>query len=160
MTLFAEVKNGWVSNIIVADQDFVNTLDNSHEWFECCQNCYGNIQYDENNNPTDKSALRANHPGIGYYYDIQNDVFYLKKPTSNPSFVLNNKTWLWEPPIPAPSDNWTGTPPKVYYWNESTLSWEISPNKFIKNEITGEWVMYPPDSPEAQAIEAANQALA
>ena len=159
MTIFAEIKDGLVVNIMVADQEFINTLPNPQEWLEGCVNCYGNVHYDSNNLSTNETALRANHPGIGYVYDAENDVFYLPKPIKNPSFVLNTKTWLWEPPIAAPEDNWVGDPPKVYYWDEISLSWLVSPNTFIQNKNTGEWIMYPPDSEEALAIANANQAL-
>jgi hypothetical protein len=38
-------------------------------------------------------------------------------PRLNPSFVWNNETQNWEPPIPYPVDD------KNYRWDEETISW-------------------------------------
>jgi hypothetical protein len=38
-------------------------------------------------------------------------------PKMNPSFVWNNETQNWEPPIPYPVDD------KNYRWDEETISW-------------------------------------
>ena len=48
-----------------------------------------------------------------------NDVFYAPQPY--PSWVLNKTTWVWEPPVPYPTDG------KVYNWDEATKNWvEVS----------------------------------
>ena len=38
-------------------------------------------------------------------------------PKPYPSWILNEETYCWEPPIPHPVDG------LVYTWNEETLSW-------------------------------------
>jgi hypothetical protein len=62
--------------------------------------------------------FRKNFAGVGYTYDEQRDAFIPPKPFA--SWLLDEKTCLWVPPIPAPNDG------KDYLWDESTLSW-VSP---------------------------------
>jgi hypothetical protein len=61
------------------------------------------------------TPFRKNYAGIGYTYDEQKDAFIPPKPF--PSWLLNEKTCLWNTPIPYPSDK------KSYEWDESTISW-------------------------------------
>ena len=65
--------------------------------------------------------FRKNYAGIGYTYDPQRDVFIPPKPF--PSWILDETTCLWIPPIPMPEDD------KLYRWDENTLAWtEIQNN--------------------------------
>ena len=59
---------------------------------------------------------RKNYAGIGYSYDEQRDAFIAPKPY--PSWILNEETCLWEPPIGYPNDE------KMYKWNEEITNWE------------------------------------
>ena len=61
------------------------------------------------------TPFRKNYAGIGYTYDEQKDAFIPPKPYQ--SWLLNEETCLWNPPIPHPNDN------KHYEWDESTVSW-------------------------------------
>ena len=65
--------------------------------------------------------LRKNYAGIGMTYDAGRDAFISPKPF--PSWVLNETTCRYESPVPLPSDAGTGTPPKMYTWDEDTTSW-------------------------------------
>ena len=60
---------------------------------------------------------RKNYAGIGYTYDEQRDAFIPQKPYA--SFVLNEDTCLWEPPVPYPTDG------ERYLWNEEELEWVL-----------------------------------
>ena len=60
--------------------------------------------------------IRKNYAGIGYTYDSQRDAFIEPKPY--PSWLLNEKTCLWNAPTLMPIDD------KKYYWDEPTLSWK------------------------------------
>ena len=60
---------------------------------------------------------RKNYAGIGYTYDEQRDAFIPQKPYA--SFILNEDTCLWEPPVPYPTDG------ERYLWNEETISWDL-----------------------------------
>ena len=61
------------------------------------------------------TPFRKNYAGIGYTYDEQRDAFIPQKPYA--SFILNEDTCLWEPPVPYPTDG------ERYTWNEETLDW-------------------------------------
>jgi hypothetical protein len=63
------------------------------------------------------TPLRKNYAGIGYTYDPQRDAFIPPKPFA--SWVLNEKTCLWDCPVPYPNDG------KTYVWNEETLLWVL-----------------------------------
>jgi hypothetical protein len=122
MAHFAKIENGIVTQVIVAKQDVIDSglFGNPSSWVQTSYNTHGGIHYEPNTNPPvpspDQSkALRANYAGIGYTYDLLNDVFYLPQPY--PSWTISAPTWLWKPPIPYPNDG------KEYYWDEATLSW-------------------------------------
>lgn len=63
-----------------------------------------------------KEPFRKNYAGIGYTYDSQRDAFIPPKPY--PSWILNEDTCLWYPPVPCPDDG------KQYSWNEEKLEWQ------------------------------------
>ena len=62
------------------------------------------------------TPFRKNYAGIGYTYDIYRDAFVPPKPYN--SWVFNEDTCLWNPPIAYPDDG------NRYTWNESTTSWD------------------------------------
>jgi hypothetical protein len=122
MSLFAEVQNGIVQQVIVADQEFIASLSNPEEWIQTSYNTRGGIHYAPNSNiPDGGVALRANYAGIGYTYDAINNVFYAPQPY--PSWSISSPTWLWEPPIPYPTDE------NKYYWDENIQNWALFNNE-------------------------------
>ena len=97
-------------------------------WMQGDYNTYGNVHYApsppaEPMTPDGGTPIRANYPGIGYTYDTSYTVgdyvgvFYA--PSPYPSWILNTSTFLWEAPVPYPTDGGT------YYWDEATLSWVL-----------------------------------
>ena len=60
-------------------------------------------------------SIRKNFAGIGSTYDSNRDAFITPQPFS--SWILNEDTCQWEPPVPCPIDG------KQYYWDEDTKSW-------------------------------------
>lgn len=60
-------------------------------------------------------AFRMNYASIGGTYNPVSDAFIGIKPYQ--SWILNEQTFLWEPPIPKPEDG------KFYYWDEESISW-------------------------------------
>jgi len=71
---------------------------------------------------------RKNYAGIGYTFDAQRDAFIPPKPFN--SWVLNETTCHWDAPVAMPGDAGTGDPPKMYTWNEETVSWqEVVPSQ-------------------------------
>ena len=64
------------------------------------------------------TPFRKNYAGIGYTYDPMRDAFIPPRPFA--SWVLNETTCLWEPPIPMPNDATT----VPYSWNETLQQWQ------------------------------------
>lgn len=59
--------------------------------------------------------FRKNYAMVGGYYDRIRDAFIPPKPYQ--SWLFNENTCCWDPPIPMPIDN------KFYVWDEITTSW-------------------------------------
>ena len=106
MSHFAKVVNTIVTQVIVAEQDFVDTQDGT--WVQTSYNTYGGVH------SGGKTPLRKNYAGIGNTYDSDRDAFYAPQPY--PSWTLNEDSCIWEPPAPMPEDG-------RYYWDEDSLSW-------------------------------------
>jgi len=120
MSHFAKVENRTVTQVIVAEQDFINSgaVGEPNSWIQTSYNTRNGVHYDQDGNPDGGVALRGNYAGIGYVYDNTNDVFYAPQPF--PSWTLNNTTWTWEAPTPMPIP----TDDKLYEWDEPSLSWK------------------------------------
>ena len=120
MSHFAKVINGIVNRVIVAEPEFFDTYIDLTPgiWIQTSYNTHGNIHYGTDGNPDGKEPLRGNYAGIGYIYDSINDVFYPPKPYN--SWLLDEATWTWNPPIPYPTDD------AGYIWDEASISW-VSP---------------------------------
>lgn len=108
MSHFAKIENGIVTEVIVAEQDFIDTLENSNQWIQTSYNTYGN------QHPQGR-PLRGNYAVIGGYYDAEKNVFY--DPQPYPSWSLNQSTWLWEAPVPMPTHR------NGYAWDEDMRAW-------------------------------------
>jgi hypothetical protein len=109
MSHFAKIVNGIVTEVIVAEQDFIDSLPESSSWVQTSYNTYGGVHALGN------TPLRKNYAGIGFTYNHLRDAFIPPKPYA--SWKLNETTCLWEPPIQYPNDG------KDYVWDEITTSW-------------------------------------
>jgi hypothetical protein len=117
---FAKVVNGTVTQVIVAEPEFFETfVDTSPgEWIQTSYNTRGGIYYNPNSNEpaADQSkALRKNYAGVGDSYDRIRDAFIAPKPFA--SWILNEDTCCWEPPVTCPDDG------KLYDWSEEQQNW-------------------------------------
>lgn len=113
MAHFAQIENGIVTQVIVAEQDFINTLTGT--WVQTSYNTRGGVHYaSDSKTPDGKPQLRYNYAGMGCIYDQVADAFYNQQPY--PSWVLNTISYIWEAPTPKPTDG-------IYVWNESITSW-------------------------------------
>jgi hypothetical protein len=92
MAHYAEVENGIVTRVIVAEAEFIATLPGT--WVQTSYNTRGGIHYDQNGNPDGGIALRKNYAGIGYTYDPINDAFYAPKPSA--LYELDSTSYLWK----------------------------------------------------------------
>jgi hypothetical protein len=108
---FAKVENGVVTQVIVIEQDVLNTghWGDPASWVQTSYNTRGG-QHPEGR------PLRKNYAGIGYTYDSQRDAFIPPQPF--PSWTLSEETCLWYSPVPYPTDG------KVYSWDEATINWK------------------------------------
>jgi hypothetical protein len=112
MPHFAEIQDGIVVRVIVADQAFIDSglVGDPASWVETSYNTRGN------KHPGGKAkALRKNYAGVGGRYDKVRDAFY--SPSPHPSWVLDEDSCIWEAPIKMPKKGgpWT--------WDEATLAW-------------------------------------
>lgn len=114
---FAKVKDGIVEQVIVAEPEFFETfVDTSPgEWIQTSYNTRGGVHYGQDGQPDNGVALRKNYAGIGYSYDRQRDAFIPPKPYA--SWVLNEDSCLWDPPVAMPNDG------KPYSWDEANAQW-------------------------------------
>jgi hypothetical protein len=125
MAHFAKIENGLVTNVIVAEQDFIDMLlanNPTEQWVQTSYNTRGGVHYDPQTglpSADQTKALRKNYASIGSTYNSERDCFIPPQPF--PSWLLENDTCLWYPPVPMPQDN------KMYVWNEELLNWtEVS----------------------------------
>jgi hypothetical protein len=101
--IFAKVKNGIVIEVMVADQEFIDSYVDSTpgNWLETRKD----------------GSIRKNYAGIGFSYDSTRDAFIPPQPY--PSWTLNEETCLWECPVAYPTDG------NMYIWNEETQAWDL-----------------------------------
>jgi hypothetical protein len=118
MSHFAQIQDGRVVQVIVADQDFIDSgaAGDAAQWRQT------SIRTSRNQHPEGR-PLRGNFAGVGYIYDAANDVFYAPQPY--PSWTIAAPTWTWTPPVAMPTDG------KLYSWNESIKNWEITPSPIV-----------------------------
>ena len=111
MSHFAKVENGVVTQVIVAEQDVIDSglFGEPSSWIQTSYNTKGG------EHKLGGTPLRKNYAGIGYTYDETRDAFIPPKPFA--SWVLNEDTCLWEAPVAMPEDG------KIYVWDEATTSW-------------------------------------
>ena len=111
MSHFAKVENGTVTQVIVVEQDVLDTglFGDPSLWVQTSYNTLGGVHV------LGGTPLRKNYAGVGYTYDSERDAFI--PPKIYNSWILNEETCLWEAPTTMPTDG------KMYSWDEATLSW-------------------------------------
>ena len=88
MSHFAKIENNIVTNVIVAEQDFINSgsVGSPSDWVETCY----------------EGSIRKRYAGIGYSYNKELDAFITPQPF--PSWVLDTETTNWNAPVLMPQD--------------------------------------------------------
>lgn len=112
MAHFAQLdEENKVIQVIVADKEAVvaGVFGSPKTWLQTSYN----TKYNQHPEGT---PLRKNFAGVGYTYDPALDAFIPPKPFN--SWILNEETCLWEPPVKYPEDN------KFYSWNEEQQKWD------------------------------------
>jgi hypothetical protein len=107
MAHFAEIKNGVVERVIVADTKEWCESNLGGTWVQTSYNTHGG------EHKLGGTPLHKNYAGIGYTFDGVG----FAAPQPFPSWTLNQETYLWEAPTPMPTDG------KLYEWNEEDLEW-------------------------------------
>jgi hypothetical protein len=128
MAHFAQVKDGYVLRVIVAEQDVIDSgiVGDPSEWYKTSYNTRGGVHYDPVTNlPDGGVAFRKNFAVPMGTYDAERDAFIPPKTIDYKgvvcqSWVLNEETCLWEAPTPQPEMTET----HHYVWNESTTSYD------------------------------------
>ena len=97
MTTFAQVKSGTVINVIVAEQDFIDTIppEENIEWIK---------------------TEPSNYAYMGGIYEKSSGVFCPPKPGIDWTLDSNNE---WQPPIPFPDTHDDTLDLVDYYWDDT-----------------------------------------
>ena len=131
-----------VINVTVAESEEICQSLDPGRWIKTSYNTYAGKHFDPVTRlEDDGTPLRKNYAGIGMIYDEVRDAFMSPKPF--PSWILDEDTCHWEPPVPLPADcfgvNATSSKEfvvgvdKEYEWNEDTTSWDL----VVHDGVTG-----------------------
>lgn len=78
-------------------------------WIQTSYNTVGNVHRNG------KTPFRKNFASVNSRYYPEQDGFACVAPY--PSWILNQETFVWEPPVPEPQDG------KRHIWKDSILNW-------------------------------------
>ena len=96
MSIFAQIENNIVTQVIVADQEFIDSGAVWDNWIE---------------------TYPENYAWVGYSYDKELGIFI--PPKQFEWWVLNKEKIEWEAPIPIPDNK------NKYNWDEKSKEWVI-----------------------------------
>ena len=112
MSHYAKIdENGIVTQVIVADFSFICTgaVGDPSEWISTSYNTFAG-KHTQGGTP-----FRKNYASIGFKFDRERNAFIPPQPF--PSWLLNEETCQWYPPVAMPIDG------KRYFWNEVSKGW-------------------------------------
>lgn len=91
MSHFAEVIDGIVQRVIVAEQDFIDSgaVGDPANWVQTSYNTHAGTH------GMGGTPLRKNYAGVGFAYDSTRDAFIPPQP--HPAWVLDDPTCTWKP---------------------------------------------------------------
>ena len=131
MAYFAKIEDEKVTSVIAVRNDvmldpdgneseemgqqFIAGLGLGGTWKQTSYNTFGGKHTDGG------SPLRKNYAGKGYIWDETRDAFYAPQPF--PSWLLDEDTCQWNPPVPYPEPI-EGERPPMYQWNEDNQNWD------------------------------------
>ena len=85
--------------------------------------------------PDQSKVFRKNFASVGMKYDESLDAFVCNKPLNNPSWIFDEPTGAWVPPVDFPSVNEINATQADIFWNESEARWEGA--AFTENKSNG-----------------------
>lgn len=107
MAHFAEVVDGTVTRVIVADTKEWCEANLGGTWVQTSYNTIGGVH------TLGGTPLHKNYAGIGYSWDGTG----FASPQPFPSWVLDSQTYLWQSPVPKPEGAY-------WEWNEADQKWD------------------------------------
>jgi hypothetical protein len=107
MAHFAEVVDGVVERVIVADSKEWCENNLGGTWVQTSYNTYGGVHTQGG------APLHKNYAGKGYTFDGTG----FAPPQPYASWALDEISYLWQAPVAMPEDG------KIYTWNEDDLAW-------------------------------------
>lgn len=116
MAHFAQLdENNIVIQVIVAGDEYESTGEELYA--EIAGGVWKRTSYNTINGShvLNGTPFRGNYAGVGFTYNETLDAFIPPKPFN--SWVLNESTFNWVPPIPVPDASPT------WMWDENTQSW-------------------------------------
>ena len=119
MAHFAELdENNIVLQVVfVANEDCLdNGIESEEVGIAFCTALIGGTWVQTSYN----ANFRKNYAGIGFTYNSTRDAFIPPQPFS--SWLLNEDTCQWFPPVERPFDG-------LWVWNEETVQWEPLPEQ-------------------------------
>lgn len=104
-------ENDVVTEVIVIERETLETglWGDISNWYQTSYNTIGGVHL------LGGIPFRKNYAAIGFKYDRVRDAFIPPQPFN--SWVLNESTCLWEPPVPFPEGD------KMYKWSEDQKTW-------------------------------------
>jgi len=125
MAHFAKIDSSNVVTEVVVVNNAVITNESNQEveqlGIDFCTQLYGAGTYKQTSY---NSNMRKNMAVKGGTYDTTRDAFLNQKPFA--SWVLDESTCRWKPPVDNPSDSEAVGGNVLYQWDESSTNWKIS----------------------------------
>ena len=127
MAHFAKIgSNNLVEEVVVVNNEVITDTDGVEQeqlGIDFLTNLTGHTNWKKTSYNTLAGAhknggtpFRKNYAVVGYTYDATRDAFVQPQPFT--SWLLNETTCMWDPPVPRPESG-------SYSWNETTKQWDL-----------------------------------
>ena len=125
MAHFAKInESNIVTEVIVVNNDVIKDSSGTEQeslGVAFCTQIYGTGTYKQTSY---NSNMRKNMATVGSTYDAARDAFI--RPKIYSSWVLDESTCRWKPPIDHPSDSESIGGNVLYQWDEPNINWKVS----------------------------------
>ena len=125
MAHFAKINSdNIVTEVIVVNNDVIlnsNGEEQESLGVDFCKQLYGDGTYKQTSY---NSKMRKNMATVGSTYDASKDAFI--RPKRYSSWVLDESTCRWKPPVDHPADSEAIGGNVLYQWDESITNWKVS----------------------------------
>lgn len=125
MAHFAKINSdNIVTEVIVVNNDVIlnsNGEEQESLGVDFCKQLYGDGTYKQTSY---NSKMRKNMATVGSTYDASKDAFI--RPKRYSSWVLDESTCRWKPPVDHPVDSEAIGGNVLYQWDESVTNWKVT----------------------------------